>query len=306
MHIRILSAPADRRNSAQDHGRPAQGRCLTACDIPSCAMLVGLLAILVAAPSQALAQTDYYNTDHGRPLRVEDAYPVERRAFEIQAAPLRVERGQGGAYHWSVEPELAYGILPRTHLEVGVPLSFIDAEGERRTGVAGVELSALHNLNVETAIPAFGIAASALLPVGNLAPDEPFLSVKGIATRTFTWARFHVNGDYTIGDEPTGGGGVRANAGTDEISRWSAGLAIDRTFPLRALLVGAEVVFEQPLDDALRQLVSAAAGFRYQMTPRWAIDAGIGRRLTGDERAWYATVGSAYAFGLPWNPRGSR
>ena len=95
-----------------------------------------LITGLAAAPPRALAQTDYYNTDRGRPLQTEDAYPVERRAFEIQAAPLRVARAAGGLYHWSVEPEIAYGILPRTQVEVGVPVSFVEQGGTRTSGVA--------------------------------------------------------------------------------------------------------------------------------------------------------------------------
>ncbi|MDQ3950355.1 MAG: hypothetical protein M3282_08405, partial [Gemmatimonadota bacterium] len=60
---------------------------------------------LVAPAAPLAAQTDYYNTDAGRPVQIEDAYPVERRAFEIQAAPLRLERARGGVYHWGIEPE---------------------------------------------------------------------------------------------------------------------------------------------------------------------------------------------------------
>ena len=44
---------------------------------------------------------------------------------------------------------------------------------------------------------------------------------------------------------------------------------------------------------------SAGTGSRWQVSPRVAMDAGVGRRLTGDDRGWYLTVGSAYAFGLP-------
>ena len=258
-------------------------------------MLLAALAFTAAMSAPARAQTDYYNTDRGRPLRTEDAYPVERRAFELQAAPLRVERGAGGIYHWSVEPEIAYGILPRLQIELGVPLSVVDTAGARRAGVGGLDVSVLYNLNVETALPAFGLGARALLPVGNLAPHGPLVSVVGLMTRTFTWARFHVNSEYTLGDEITALG-----AGGEETSRWGAGVAIDRTFPLRALLVGAEFVIEQPLDEAADLLLTAGTGFRYQLTPRWAMDAGMGKRLTGDDRAWYLTVGSAYAFGLPW------
>lgn len=247
--------------------------------------------------SRAVAQTDYYNTDRGRPLWTEDAYPVERRAFEVQAAPLRLERSAAGVYTWEVEPELAYGIARRTHVEVGLPLVFTDAAGARRSGLAGLHLSVLHNLNVETSIPALAVAASAALPVGALAADETRVSVKGIATRTLYWARFHLNGEYTLGDEPESG-----DTGFAETSRWSAGLSIDKTFPLRSLLLGAEVVAEQPMESAGDLQFSTALGARHQFTPRWAVDAGVGRRLTGSDRPWFITVGSAYAFGLPWRP----
>jgi hypothetical protein len=39
------------------------------------------------------------------------------------------------------------------------------------------------------------------------------------------------------------------------------------------------------------------------MQSRWAVDAGIGRRLTGEAGGWDATMGAAYAVGLPWRSR---
>lgn len=256
--------------------------------------IAALLASLVA--SRAVAQTDYYNTDRGRPLVVEDAYPVERRAFEVQAAPLRLERSAGGVYTWGFEPELAYGIAPRTHVEVGLPVAFIDVAGGRRAGLAGLHMSLLHNLNVETSIPAFGLVASGALPVGGLAGENAYVSLKGIATRTLSWMRFHANAEYTFGAADASGGGV------GEVSRWSAGLSADKTFPLRSLLLGAEIVAEQPLHDDEKVELSGAFGTRYQLTPRWAVDAGVGKRLTGPSQSWFITLGSAYAFGLPWRP----
>jgi hypothetical protein len=246
----------------------------------------------------AIAQTDYYNTDAGRPIAVEDAYPIEFRAVELQLAPLRLERSSAGVYHWGVEPEIAVGLLPRTQLELGLPLAHIDAgSAGKTTGLAGIELSALHNLNVETAIPALGIGVGALLPVGGLGPDRAYGSVKGILTRTMTWARFHVNGEYTLGSRPAPD---EATAGVAELSRWMAGVAVDRTFPLQSALITAELVAREPLLESEDVEWSTAAGVRYQLDPRWALDGGIGRRLTGDDRAWYVTFGSAYAFGLPW------
>jgi hypothetical protein len=262
------------------------------------AVLLGaLLGQLISRP--AAAQTDYYNTDAGRPVTVEDAAPVERRAFEIQAAPLRLERTRPGVYAWGLDPEVAYGILPRTHVEIGFPLALVDVAGPGRTsGLAGVELSLFHNLNVETSIPALALAADVLLPAGRLAPDRTYASVKGIATRTYPWARFHVNAAYTFGEEPDAGGGETAI----EVSRWMAGLAVDRTSPLRSSLVTAEVVARQPIDGDETIEWRVGVGLRRQLGVRWAVDAGVGRGLTGDAGGWYATVGSAFAFGLPWTP----
>ena len=258
---------------------------------------LALTTCLAVAAPQAGAQTDYYNTDAGRPIRVEDAYPVERRAFELQLAPLRLERSRG-IYTWGVEPEVAFGLLPRTHLEIGFPLVLMDAAGTRSSsGLAGVELSMLHNLNVETSVPALALVADLLLPAGGFGPDRTYSSVKGIATKTFTWMRFHANGQYTFGSASTSPGpGVH-------LSRWMGGLAADKTFPLKSFLLTGEVVAEQPMETTEDVEWSAATGIRYQWSPRLAVDAGVGMRLGGDERPWFVTFGSAYAFGLPWSPR---
>ena len=79
-----------------------------------------------------------------------------------------------------------------------------------------------------------------------------------------------------------------------------AGIAVDRAFPLRSLLVTAELTTAQPMHDGEELSWSAGTGARYQYSPRWALDAGIGKRLSGPDGSWFVTVGSAYAFGLPW------
>ena len=207
------------------------------------------LSGLVTLAHGAQAQTDYYNTDAGRPIQIEDAYATERYAFELQLAPVRLERSSGGIYNWGVEPELAYGIFPRTQIELGFPLAFVDLGPDgRRSGLAGLDISLLHNLNIETrTLPAFGIAAEVLAPVGGLAPDKTYGSLKGIVTRTYRWARFHVNGQYTFGDAPASGSASPGDdasltgPGAVELARWLGGVAIDRTFPLRSMLVTGEL-----------------------------------------------------------------
>lgn len=260
----------------------------------SCTAAAATLLLLAALP--AAAQTDYYNTDTGRPVLIEDAYPVELHAFELQAAPLRLERQRGGVYHWAIEPEIAHGLLPRLQLEVGFPLVYLDeGEGERRFGLAGIDASMLYNLNVETeTLPGMAVSLDAVFPAGRFAPASTWLSAKGILTRTWSFARLHVNGRYTFGSTPDD----PEDLGVEEQSRWLAGVAVDRTFPLRSMLLIGEVYVRQPLVEDEDVVWNAGGGVRYQWSPRLAVDAGIGRTLTGEERSWYVTLGTAYAFAV--------
>ena len=253
--------------------------------------------VLLTAP--AAAQTDYYNTSVGRPLRIEDASPVEFHAIEFDIAPLRFERASGGLSRWSLHPEAAIGLLPRTQVQVGVPLAYLDASSSSSHGVAGLEISMLHALNAETSIPALAVAADLLLPVGPLGGDAAYGTFKAILTRTTRWARFHTNAQVTVGPSDTAiaTGGTSSTGGTD-VSRWLAGIAVDKTFPLHSVLISAESFAEKPIDTAQSVVWSIGTGVRYQLAPRWAIDGGIGRRLTGDDRAWYVTFGSAFALGF--------
>ena len=248
---------------------------------------------MAAAPLSA--QTDFYNTSVGRPLRIEDASPVEYRGVELDLAPLRWESGRNATHRWFLHPEAAVGIFPRTHLQVGLPLAFVDDQTSSAHGVAGVEISALHALNAETSIPAFAVAGDMLLPAGSLGPSAPYGTFKAIMTRTLRVARIHANAQFTLGptiDEND------ADGGAFDVSRWLGGIAVDKTFPLRSLLLSVESFAEQPIASGTSVEWNAGAGARLQLAPRWAVDAGVGRRFTGDDRMWYVTLGSAYALGL--------
>ncbi|MBC7563346.1 MAG: hypothetical protein H7305_10560 [Gemmatimonadaceae bacterium] len=272
-----------------------------------------MISRLLALASLALfvaplhAQTDYYNTDAGRPVLMEDAYALERRGLEFQVAPVRLSRARGGAYTWGLEPELAIGFANRTQFEIGVPIAYIEgAAGRRgRVGISGMEMSVLHNLNAETRIPAFAIAGELLLPVGQFGPPRAYPSLKGIMTRTFPTIRVHANAQYTFGKSLDGtvGAPIGAAAQSIEVSRWIAGAAVDRALGLRSLLMTAELYARKPLDITENVEWNTGVGVRYQLAPRWAMDAGVGRALTGASQAWYLTAGGAYAFGLPWSPR---
>lgn len=256
-----------------------------------------LTLALAFVSTTAQAQTDYYNTDRGRPLAVEDASVIERHAFELQAAPLRVERPARGVTHWGLAPELAWGILPRTQVELAVPFAMEEDATSGRTlvALAGVEVEALHQLNVESmTLPSFAIGAGVHLRAGPLAPRRAVTTLRALATRTLPWGRVHLNGAWSPGDalapdDPSAG----------DANRWFAGLAADHAFVFRSLLVGAEVTARQSLiDDGMTEW-RAGAGIRRQLSPRFAIDAGLDRRISRGGPAWGFTMGGAYAFALP-------
>jgi hypothetical protein len=268
--------------------------------------LAGLLLSLLLPAARAAAQTDYYNTDRGRPVQIEDAYATERYAFELKLAPVRLERANGGAYTWELEPELSYGILPRTHVEVGVPIVHRDAGSVQHGGLAGIDLSIFHNLNVETqSLPAFALRGDLRAPLGALAPDHPYGSFAGIATRTFRALRVHANAQYTLGPKPSSAAALSSmSAAVDvdenaaELSRWLAGFAVDKTLPLRSVLFTGELYARQPIIAQQDVEYTVGTGLRYQWSTLFAIDAGVGRRFTGENRAWFVTFGTAYMFGM--------
>jgi len=257
------------------------------------------IALAMSAAGTLGAQTDLYNTSVGRPIRIEDAVPVEYRAVELNVAPVRFDFVSQDTRFWSLHPEATIGILPRTQLQLAMPLAYLDAPEISTRGVAGLDVSILHALNMETSIPALAVAGDISLPVGPLGGTATYGTVKAIVTRTLSWARFHGNVQVTAGPS-TSGDGAATSAADDgrDLERWLAGIAVDKTFPFRSLLVTAETFAEQPINSGASVAWSAGGGLRYQLDPRWTLDAGIGRRFSGDNRAWYVTFGSAYSLGL--------
>ncbi len=239
-------------------------------------------ALVAGAPSTALAQQDWYNLDRGHPFDVTDARALERKGVEFQLSPLDLTRAEGGGYGWTVAPSVAVGLLPRTEIEVGVPLAWADAAG-MRGGLAGIELGVLHALNVESGtLPALALEASVLLPVGSEAPGAAFTTVGAVATRGFGRHRVHLNAAGTFGPSED------AHAGQH---RWRGGLALDRAFPLAATLVGVEVLAGDPFSDGAPLDWDLGIGGRRQLTPRLVLDSGLRYRVAGAARGWGVRLG---------------
>ncbi len=80
------------------------------------------IVCLCAATRGVGGQTYYRNLDAGQPGRVEDADVMPRYSLAVMLAPLAFEHLSGGSSLYRAEPKLSYGFLPRTELEIRVPI----------------------------------------------------------------------------------------------------------------------------------------------------------------------------------------
>lgn len=250
------------------------------------------IAGLLVLPSGARAQIDYRNLDDDRPTLIEDAYPIERFAFEF-LAPWRFSRDRlGGTLH-AFTPELAYGILRSAHLGLKLPIAGATAANGRDWGLSGLRLFALYNFNTESRLlPALSLRSDVTFPVGSLAGAGTRVSVKGIATRSWGRTRVHLNAAYTFGKD-------RALGVAEAANKWWYGAAVDRTLYRRSLLLIGEVYALRSVSIDPVQ-VNASIGLRAQLTPYLVFDAGIGRRLkqaAGPDLE--LTAGFSRAFAIP-------
>jgi len=262
------------------------------------AALAAGLCTLYLAPARA--QIDYRNLDDDRPVVTEDAYPVERYAFEL-LGPYRFEAEIGGAEHHTLVPEVAYGVARNTQVGLKLPFAAVDEGVNTDWGLAGLRVFGLYNFNTESQwLPALSLRADATFPVGSLAGDGSRFALKAIATRSWGRMRVHLNASRGFGSED-------ALSVAEPLSRWSGSLAVDRTFFRSSILLIGEVALSQAIQDAPTAL-NASLGGRWQWTPTLVLDAGVTRRLRSDIGPDIAlTIGLSHAFAIrglmPAGPR---
>lgn len=265
---------------------------------PRAAASTAALLMLLAWASDGHAQTDWYNTDRGRPLRTEDAVAIERHAFELQLTPFAVTSAARRS-EWEFEPELAWGFAPRTQLGVGVTLSGLRADGHSHaTAASGVHVSVLHALNTETlGVPAFAVTGVVVIPAGGHRAPRTAAELAVVMTRTGAAARLHANARVRVADAGKRAGDTLAHHGA-ALPRWSGGIAVDRPLALNAILLAVELTADAPEGDG-DVVWRSAAGVRVQSGTRLVLDAGVARVHSGPRPAWVVTAGSAVAFAIP-------
>jgi hypothetical protein len=224
---------------------------------------------------------------------------------------------------------VSYAAFPRTELELRAPFAYRESNAEPRGGLVGVGVGVFHNFLVETErMPALAAEGELLFSGGGSLTRGDTYTLRGIATRTFGRYRVHANAAYgtyrvpipspdappQIPDAPcainSGSGGssqgrlAAACLATSQLamassevdpggSRWLFGAAVDRTLPLRSLLVVADVFAEdyRGLDRPIDWTVEA--GLRRQLALRTVLEASVGTRFTGPSPAWFVSLGVA-------------
>ena len=268
---------------------------------PTAAALAAAL-LVVLAPARLPAQIDYRNLDDDRPTLVEDAYAVERYAFEL-LLPYAMTSQRGGLRTHAMVLELAYGFASGAHAGLKVPLAAVHDDSGRTSGLSGLRGFVLYNANTEgPVLPALSARADVMLPAGALGTTEVRGEIKLIATRSFGRQRLHLNGAVGLG--PDG-----SSAAVEGAARWWYGAAIDRTFIRSSLLLIGEVYARRD-ERAAPVEVNLGLGARWQWTPTLVVDAGLARRLRDTGPDLGVTLGFSHAFALsglmPGGPRGTQ
>lgn len=247
-----------------------------------------LVASLVSAVPAA-AQIDYRNLDDERPVATEDAYPIERYAFEF-TAPYRYEAETDGANLHTFVPEVAYGLFPNAEVGLEAPFAAVDLGADTDWGLAGLRVFGFYNFNTESPLlPALSIRSDLSFPVGALGGEGTRFTLKGLATRTWGRTRFHLNVARGFGSEDE-------LAAAEPVERWAYSLAADRTLFRQSLLLIGEIAAAEAVRGASTE-VNASVGARYQWSPTLVVDAGITRRLRDDIGPDFAfTLGLSHAF----------
>lgn len=254
------------------------------------AIAAGMFA--VCAPRAARGQLDYRNLDDDRPSRVEDAYPVEWRAVEINLPYAFTRFSDGSRLHASAL-ELTWGALRDAQLGIKVPLAGLDAPGPgaRTFSVSGIRLFGLYNFNTDAPLlPALSLRGDVQLPAGALGGTAARGGIAAIATRSFGRTRVHVNAAVGFGADG------RAAAVEQIADRW-IGAAIDHTLVRSSVLLVAELHAVRERMGEPTEL-NAGGGLRIQGSPTTVLDIGLTRRLRRDGPDLGFTIGLAHSFAV--------
>ncbi|MCG3147769.1 MAG: hypothetical protein PCFJNLEI_01210 [Verrucomicrobiae bacterium] len=249
-----------------------------------------LFVVVMIANGTAFA-IDHSNLDEGRPLRVEDAYPIAEGEWALETGTGIVVPRQGSTR--AVFPiSVLYGALPNFHVGLGSILSTDPREIGDQTKSGDLQLSGLYNFNQETlTLPAFGLKSTVNFPSGvdSAGVDA---EIKALVTKSFGNLSLHGNAGYRF---------LSGTRSGEREGRYQ--LILGASYPVgapkytRTTLV-ADVFTEQSARTGAANVFGAEIGFRHQLTHRTVADAGVGSEFAGpgDRSLFFFTTGVSIGF----------
>jgi hypothetical protein len=250
-----------------------------------------IVALAVATlPSATALAIDHNNLDPGRPVRIEDAYPVSHGEFVLElGAGFAADRNSPDRFLGT--GELLYGAFPNFQLGLAGFGSTQphDIEGDPKSG--DLQLSGLYNFNQETlTLPAMAAKLTLNFPTG-VDSSGVDAEVKAIFTKSIGTVSFHFNAAYEFYSD---------TSEDEEDGRWK--FALGSSIPLgaphstRTTLV-ADIFAEEGARTGSAETIGAEIGVRYQLTERIVLDAGVGTEFAGDDRSpVFAAIGVSILF----------
>jgi len=235
-------------------------------DIARFALAASTAALAFA--SKAAAQEDFRSADLDRPIMVEDANPIEFRAWEFEVG----SRGglQDGSRWLQGALELKAGLFRNTQIGIALEpaLERTDASGTTRSGLESVSAHVFYGLRRETVSgPALALRIDGFTPgTGTVGHTDPQLGLKGVASRSFGRLRLHGNAGYVVSSQADGG------------DYWRGGLGGDYPWGLFSRALLADVYAEVPTSGA-RARVWTELGMRIQISNVSVLDVGLATRL---------------------------
>jgi hypothetical protein len=234
---------------------------------------------------------DHNNLDEGRPLRLEDAYPIAYGELSAETG-ARVSLNRQSPDRVAFPVELLYGAYRNLHIGIGSTLATEPRRIDEAEKSGDLCTFALYNVNQETLrLPAFAAKLSLDFPTG-VRSQGVDTELKGIMTRSFGRVRAHLN----LGYEFVGHAGDGVRSGRYEI-------VLGAQYPLgyprfMNTTVLADVFTQQSVHAGDTNPSGVELGIRQQVAPLTVLDLGVGTDFVGpaERTRFFAIVGASVGF----------
>jgi hypothetical protein len=247
-----------------------------------------VVACLLAGPVWAV---DHNNLDEGRPLRLEDAYPIASGELSAETG-VRLSLNRQSPDRVAFPVELLYGAYRNLQVGIGSTLATEARTMDEAEKSGDLRTFALYNFNQETLrLPAFAAKLSLDFPTGRHSRGVD-TELKSIMTRSFGQIRAHLNVGYEFVGHATDG---QRNGRYEIVLGGQYPVGYPRFMNTTVL---ADVFTQQSVHARETNPTGVELGIRQQVAPLTVLDIGVGTEFVGpaERTPFFATVGVSVGF----------